>query len=51
MAENIIHQMKFFTDHPDWQYVYESVFTVLNIDEERYQDLVEDTSEQLTNEQ
>ncbi|MGJ8692428.1 MAG: HDOD domain-containing protein [Thalassotalea sp.] len=49
MAENIIHQIKYFTDHPDWPPLFESIFTVLNIDEDEYKDIVEDVSEMLAN--
>lgn len=49
MAENIIHQYKYITDHPDWFYLKDSIFTVLNIDEDEYQDIVEDLTELLAN--
>ena len=48
MAENIIHQMKNFTDHADWPHVRESAFTILNIDDEEYKDIVEDATDKLT---
>ena len=47
MAENIAHRIKYFTDYSDWAYVGESILTVLNIDEDQYQDIIEDVSEQL----
>ncbi len=47
MAEQIIYQHKHFRDAPDWQYFQDSVFTVLDCDEEVMQDLIEDITEQL----
>ena len=47
MAENIIHQIKFVTDHADWAFLDESIFTVLNLDEDEYKDIVEDVSDML----
>ena len=47
LAENILTQVKTFNDHPDWAYISDSVFTVLDIDEEDYQDFVEDITEQV----
>ncbi|REL28100.1 HDOD domain-containing protein [Thalassotalea euphylliae] len=48
MAENIVHQHKFFRPSSDWQYLQDSVFTVLDCDEYDYQDLLEDLDEALT---
>jgi HD-like signal output (HDOD) protein len=47
MAEQIIYQHKYFRDSSDWEYVRDSVFTVLDCDEELMQDIVEDIEEQL----
>ncbi len=47
MAENIVHQIKHFSDHADWSHICESAFTVLNIDDEQYKDLVEDVTEHI----
>lgn len=48
MAENIVHQHKFFRPSSDWQYLKDSIFTVLDCDEYDYQDLLEDLDELLT---
>jgi len=45
MAENMVHNHKHFRDCSDWAYVKDSVFTVLDFDEEDYQDLFEDSLE------
>jgi len=45
MAENIVHNHKYFRDSADWAYIQDSVFTLLNIDEDDYQDLCEDSAE------
>lgn len=45
MAENIVHNYKHFRDAADWAYVKDSVFTLLNLDEEDYQDIFEDCAE------
>jgi len=47
MAENIAYQHKHFCHCADWQYLQNFVLTVLDIDEDKYKDLVEDISEQL----
>ncbi|WP_448212932.1 HDOD domain-containing protein [Colwellia sp. MEBiC06753] len=47
MAENIVHQYKHFQPASDWQYIRDSVFTVLDCDEYDYQDLVDDLNESL----
>lgn len=47
MAENITYQHKHFRDCADWPYVCDTVFTVLDIDEYQYQDIIEDVNEQL----
>lgn len=47
MAENITYQHKHFCDCADWQYFQDPVLTVLDIDEDEYNDLAEDISEQL----
>ena len=49
MAENIVHQHKFFRPASDWQYVQDTVFTVLDCDEYDYQDMLEDLNELLAN--
>jgi HD-like signal output (HDOD) protein len=43
LAENIVHNHKHFRDSADWAYVQDMVFTLLDIDEDDYQDYVEDT--------
>ncbi|REL31880.1 HDOD domain-containing protein [Thalassotalea euphylliae] len=48
MAENIVHQHKYFRPSSDWQYLQDSIFTVLDCDEYDYQDLLEDLDEVLT---
>ncbi len=45
MAENIVHNHKHFRDSADWPFVKDSIFTLLNIDGEDYQDLFEDSAE------
>lgn len=47
MAENIVHSQKYFRDSTDWAYVKDSIFTLLDIDEDFYQDIAEDSLEQL----
>jgi HD-like signal output (HDOD) protein len=43
LAENIVYNHKHFRDAADWPYIQEEVFTLLDIDEDDYQDYVEDT--------
>lgn len=43
LAENIVHNHKHFRDCADWAYVQDMVFTILDIDDDDYQDFVEDT--------
>jgi len=43
LAENIVYNHKHFRDAADWPYIQEDVFTLLAIDEDDYQDYVEDT--------
>ena len=43
LAENIVYNHKHFRDAADWPYIQEKVFTLLNIDEDDYQDYVEDS--------
>ncbi len=45
MAENIVHNHKHFRDAADWRYVKDSVYTLLDLDEDDYQDIFEDTAE------
>ncbi len=47
MAENITYQHKHFRDCADWHYIQEQVLTVLDLDDDEYQDLIEDINEQL----
>jgi len=47
LAENIVNLHKHFRDSADWAYVQDSVLTVLDIDEDDVQDIIEDVSEQL----
>jgi len=46
MAENIVHNHKHFRDAADWPHLRDSVLTVLDLDDDNYNDLLEDTSEQ-----
>jgi HD-like signal output (HDOD) protein len=45
LAENIVHNCKHFRDESEWPLIQEMVFTVLNIDEDDYQDFVEDLTD------
>ncbi len=45
MAENIVHNHKHFSDSADWSYLKDPIFTTLDLDEDHYQDLLEDTVE------
>ena len=45
MAENIVHNHKHFRDAADWAYLQDSILTLLDLDEEDYQDLLEDSAE------
>jgi HD-like signal output (HDOD) protein len=45
MAENITHNHKHFRDSADWAYLKDSIFTLLDLDEESYQDILEDSDE------
>lgn len=45
MAENIVHNHKHFRDATDWAYLKDSVFTMLDLDEDDYQDIFEDTAD------
>lgn len=45
IAENIVHNHKHFRDAADWLYLRDSIFTLLDIDEDDYQDLFEDSAE------
>ncbi len=47
MAEQIVYQHKNFRDAADWPFVRDSVFTVLDCDEEIMQDIIEDIEEML----
>lgn len=47
MAENIVHLHKHFRDCADWSFIQDSVMTILDIDEEDIQDMIEDLSENL----
>jgi HD-like signal output (HDOD) protein len=45
MAENIVHNHKHFRDAADWAYLQDSILTLLDIDEEDYQDILEDSAD------
>jgi len=47
MAENIVHNQKHFRDAADWPYLKDSIFTMLNLDDDDYLDMVEDSAEAL----
>jgi len=47
MAETIVHQHKYFRDCADWPYLQDSVMTLLDIDEEDIQDIIDDLHDQL----
>jgi len=46
LAENIVHQHKHFTPSADWPFIQDTILTVLDIDEEDVQDIMEDVNEQ-----
>ena len=46
MAENIVHNHKHFRDSADWHYLKDPILATLDLDDDHYQDLVEDTAEQ-----
>ena len=43
LAENLVHNHKHFRDCSDWPYVKEMIFSLLDIDNDDYQDFFEDT--------
>ncbi|MBA6336968.1 HDOD domain-containing protein [Colwellia sp. BRX8-7] len=43
LAENLVHNHKHCRDSADWPYVQEMIFTLLDIDEDNYQDYLEDS--------
>ncbi len=45
MAENIVHHNEYFQDTTDWAYLSDHIFTVLDLHEDHYQDLLEDCVE------
>ncbi|NOU49692.1 HDOD domain-containing protein [Pseudoalteromonas sp. JBTF-M23] len=45
MAENLVHTQKRFVSTPDWPLVKNEVLNVLEIDEDDYQDILEDTQD------
>ncbi|MEW6989984.1 HDOD domain-containing protein [Colwelliaceae bacterium 6441] len=45
MAENIVHNHKHFRDSADWEFLQDSILTLLDLDEDDYQDLLEDTTD------
>ncbi|MBD1584493.1 HDOD domain-containing protein [Pseudoalteromonas sp. S16_S37] len=45
MAENLVHTQKRFVSTPDWPHVKNEVLNVLEIDEDDYQDILEDTQD------
>lgn len=45
MAENIVHNHKHFRDAADWPFLQDSILTLLDLHEEDYQDLLEDSIE------
>ena len=47
LAENMVYQHKHFRDCADWAYVQDSVMTVLDIDDENIQDMLEDINDLL----
>ncbi|MFD2167870.1 HDOD domain-containing protein [Thalassotalea euphylliae] len=47
MAENIVHEHKYFRPSSDWAYVQDSVFTALDCDEYDFQDIMEDLNENI----
>ncbi|MCG7533600.1 HDOD domain-containing protein [Pseudoalteromonas sp. OOF1S-7] len=48
MAENLVHTNKRFVAAPDWPIMKQSVLDALNLDEDDYQDLKDDTEEYFT---
>ncbi|MCJ8319113.1 MAG: HDOD domain-containing protein [Colwellia sp.] len=47
LAENIVYLHKHFHPNADWAYIGESTLTVLDLDEDDVQDIIEDVSDQL----
>jgi len=47
MAENIVWLHKHFCNSADWHYIADSIFTVLDIDEDDMKDIIEDLSDEL----
>ena len=45
MAENLVHTQKRFVSTPDWLHVKPEVLNVLEIDDDDYQDILEDTQD------
>ncbi|CAM3946626.1 HDOD domain-containing protein [Pseudoalteromonas byunsanensis] len=43
MAENLVHTQKRFRDTPDWLHIKSDVLATLELDEDDYQDILEDT--------
>ncbi len=43
MAENIVHNIKYFRDIADWQYMRDGVYRTLDLDNKDYLDLLEDS--------
>ncbi|MFQ3193309.1 MAG: HD-like signal output (HDOD) protein [Colwellia sp.] len=43
LAENLVHNHRHSQNSADWPYVQEMIFTLLDIDEDNYQDYLEDT--------
>jgi hypothetical protein len=49
LAENLVHINKRYVAAPDWPYVKEDVLEALNLDEDDYQDIQEDSETSLEN--
>lgn len=45
LSENLVHKHKHFRESSDWLFLKDSVFILLNLDDDKYQDLLEDTAE------
>lgn len=48
MAEHVGYLLKHFRPSPDWGYLQDSILTVLDLDEEDLEDIIEDCTEQFT---
>ncbi|GHE91744.1 HDOD domain-containing protein [Thalassotalea profundi] len=45
LSENLVHTHKHFRESADWPYLKDSIFILLELDDDKYQDLLEDSAE------